>query len=124
MTLVLGILLYRAWLAGVAPSEPAADEDASTAVAPRTAVRVKLTECRRVYGRTESTGYIENVGNVELHYVTVTSIWKNAQGQVIGTDTVYALQSDELAPGERRVFHDVTTLTTAQKCNAEPLDWW
>lgn len=116
--------MYRAWLADIVPPASLVDEETATEERPRTAVRAWLTDCKRVYGRTESIGYIENVGNVDLHYVTVTSIWKNAEGQVIGTDTVYALQNDELAPGERRTFHDVTRLTSAQKCNVEPLDWW
>lgn len=89
-----------------------------------TLVRVKVTECVRRYGRTEATGYIENVGNVDLHYVTVNSIWKNTAGLVIQTNVVYALKNGKLAPGQRKEYHDVTDLVTATKCNAEPIDWW
>ena len=68
--------------------------------------------------------YIENVGTVDLHYVTVKSIWKNAAGMVIETNEIYALSNGALAPGDRKEFHDVTDLTTAARCNAEPIDWW
>lgn len=121
--LIIGTLLVRSYFMEEAggPSPGAAEEET---VKPRTAVRVKLTDCTRRYGRTESRGYIENVGNVDLHFVTVKSIWKNSSGLVIHTDTAYALKGEVLRPGERKKFEDVTQITTATKCNAEPIDWW
>ena len=90
---------------------------------PQTAVDVGVTRCERKNDRTESTGYIQNVGNVDLHYVTVNAIWKDGNGLVIKTDLIYALNDGKLAPGERKVFHAFTDLPAA-KCNAEAVDWW
>lgn len=123
LVIVLGTLGVRAYL-----KKDEAPVQATTAPVKkdkqRTAVRVVVTQCVRHYGKTEATGYIENVGNVDLHHVTVNSIWKNSAGLVIRNQVVYALKDGKLAPGERKEYQDVTDLVTATKCNAEPIDWW
>ncbi|MCB1645782.1 MAG: FxLYD domain-containing protein [Pseudomonadales bacterium] len=87
-------------------------------------VRAAVEDCSQRDGRTEMTGYVENVGNTRLSFVTVTTLWKNAQGLVIERGTVYVVQEDILNPGERRSFHDVSEKTTVVKCNVEVADWW
>lgn len=89
----------------------------------QTLVEVNVTQCERNKGRTEITGYIRNVGNVDLHYVTVDAIWKDAVGLPIKTDLVYALTNEKLPPGASKPFHAFTNLPAA-KCNAEAVDWW
>ncbi|HKI75239.1 MAG TPA: FxLYD domain-containing protein [Pseudomonadales bacterium] len=92
---------------------------------PQTLVRVHMTSCQRGSdNRIEMTGDIENVGNVDLHYVTVNVIWKNAEGLAIKADLIYALTNSQLAPGGKKTFHAFTDLTTAARCNAEAVDWW
>lgn len=90
---------------------------------PKTAVDVRVTRCERHNARTESSGYIENVGNVDLHFVTINVIWKNSSGLVIETDSTYALNNGKLSPGDRKAFRAFTNLPAA-RCNAEALDWW
>lgn len=90
---------------------------------PRTSVEVRVTQCERKNDRTGSSGFIENTGNVDLHYVTVNAIWKDANGLVIETDRIYALNNGKLEPGQRKKFQAFTTLPAA-KCNAEAVDWW
>lgn len=123
LIIVLGTLGVRAYLkqeeAPVQVTQKPVKKEKQT-----TAVRVVVTECVRHYGKTEAKGYIENVGNVPLHHVTVNSIWKNSAGMVIQNQVVYALTDGNLAPGERKEYQDVTDLVTATKCNAEPIDWW
>ncbi len=90
----------------------------------RTSVRVVPTACNlTASGRMRMDGYILNTGTRNLQYVTVRALWKNGAGQPIGNETFYALNG-ELSPGERHPFSHTTDRRTAQKCNAEPVDWW
>ncbi len=122
--LVLGGLLYRAYFMdeAVEPGVLAPTEEKSEQRRPR--VKVVVTACRRVYGRTEMEGYVENTGSVDLRFITVQSVWKDANGVIIDTDVIYVVNEEILKPGERKSFHDVTRRSAAEKCNARPLDWW
>ncbi|XOV88920.1 MAG: FxLYD domain-containing protein [Pseudomonadota bacterium] len=121
---IVGGLIYRNHFrqAVVTPDLPATTEGVRDTT--ETRVRVRVTECVRDFGRTRMTGIVSNTGNVDLHYVTVRAIWKNAAGGVIGSDVLYALNDGQLPPGEVITFNDVTELTTASRCNAEAVDWW
>lgn len=90
----------------------------------RPAVRVKVPTCERTQMRIQLQGYVENIGNTDLSYVTVTVLWKNDAGRVIETDTVYAVKDSPLAPGERREFAAATENSRVSRCNAELLDFW
>ena len=89
-----------------------------------TRIKVRVTGCRRDYGRTVMRGTVQNTGNVDLHYIRVRSIWKNQQGGVVSTDMIYALTGGSLAPGKLKEFEDVSDLTSVARCNAEGVDWW
>lgn len=103
--------------------QPVEHKTPKKTVKKETAVQVRVTNCSRKDGRTEMTGYIDNVGNTDLHYVTVDAIWKDAQGLPIKTDRLYALNNGKLAPNKSKKFHAFTELPAA-KCNAEAVDWW
>ncbi|MEX0941981.1 MAG: FxLYD domain-containing protein [Pseudomonadales bacterium] len=92
----------------------------------RTGVRVRVSNCSREsgYGRTLLEGYVENTGNVDLHYVTVKSIWKDLNGRVIATTTTFAVNGNRLAPGERVEFTDSSEESDVDRCNVEAIDWW
>ncbi|MCB1692756.1 MAG: FxLYD domain-containing protein, partial [Pseudomonadales bacterium] len=90
----------------------------------RTSVRVHVETCNKSFAKTAMGGYIENTGTVDLHYVTVETIWKNKDGLVVSTDLVYVLNGDTLAPGARKTFSDSSNLPSVARCNANPVDWW
>jgi energy-converting hydrogenase Eha subunit F len=90
----------------------------------RPAVRVKVPSCEKTQMRIQLQGYVENIGNTDLSYVTVSVLWKNDSGRVIATDTVYAVKDQPLAPGERRDFVAATENSSVSRCNAELLDFW
>ena len=120
---IMGTLGVRYYLDSRQPvqEEEKQTEDQSKS---QTAVAVRVTHCGRdESGRTQMTGYIDNVGNVDLHYVTVNAIWKNADGLPISIDRIYALRSGKLAPGASKQFQAFTYLPAA-RCNAEAVDWW
>lgn len=83
-----------------------------------------LTRCQRVNDHVEMSGYVENTGTVELTYVTVQSIWKDANGRVLERGVVYAVDNTSLKVGEKREFTDSTDRPRVAKCNVETLDWW
>ena len=90
-----------------------------------TQVKAVLTECNRSRGtRTIAKGHITNIGNVDLHYVTVKVLWLNDSGLLVEANETYALNNDILPPGESREFIDVTQKVSAVKCNVETIDWW
>ena len=119
---VMGFLGYRYYQQENQPP-PEEHKAAVKKEKPNTAVYVRVTQCDRKNDRTESTGYIENVGNVDLHYVSINAIWKNADGLIIKYDRVLALNNGTLAPGKRKTFHAFTEAPAA-RCNAEAVDWW
>ena len=120
---VMGTLGVRYYLDSRQPA-PVEKKEAASQEKQQTAVAVRVTHCGRdENGRTQMTGYIDNVGSVDLHYVTVNAIWKNADGLPISIDRIYALRSGKLAPGASKQFQAFTYLPAA-RCNAEAVDWW
>jgi hypothetical protein len=126
VVLVVGTLVYRTW--------PATDAGNSGLTIPgnrneeaerSTQVKAILTECNRSQGaRTIAKGHITNIGNVDLHYVTVKVLWLNSTGFLVEANETYALNNEILPPGESREFIDVTRKVSAVKCNVETIDWW
>lgn len=119
---VMGVLGERYFIRSNQP-EQAQQHAPKQKVKQETAVFVQVTRCERKNGRTEMTGHIVNVGNTDLHYVTVDAIWKDGAGLPIKTDRLYALNNGDLAPNESKEFHAFTELPAA-RCNAEAVDWW
>jgi hypothetical protein len=126
VVLVVGTLVYRTW--------PTTDTGNSGLTIPvnrneeperSTQVKAILTECNRSQGaRTIAKGQITNIGNVDLHYVTVKVLWLNSTGLLVEANDTYALNNEILTPGESREFIDVTRKVSAVKCNVETIDWW
>ena len=124
VSVVLGILLFRAYVGDPPPEEKPSDEIQTREPKRLTSVSAKSTSCTRVAGRTQIHGYVENTGNVTLTMVIVQPVWKNAAGLVLDTGLVYVVNQDTpLLPGERREFEDVTQLSNISRCNVVPLDW-
>ncbi|MBT3427610.1 MAG: hypothetical protein HOL98_01240 [Gammaproteobacteria bacterium] len=91
----------------------------------RTWVSASMTNCSRSGQVTRVEGEIVNRGNVPVTMVTVQSIWKNDQGQVVDTGLIYVLSEESiLQPGESKTFMDTTELRNISRCNVRALDWW
>ena len=130
VVLVVGTLLYRTLYS---KSSGAAADHSTLGILERldsepersTQVKAVLTECNRNQGgRTIAKGHITNIGNVDLHYVTVKVLWLNLTGLLVEANETYALNNEILPPGKTREFMDVTRKVSAVKCNVETIDWW
>jgi len=128
---VVGSLFYRTLLyqtgsvADPEASAPGTLETLDTEPKRSTQVKATLTDCNRSQGaRTIAKGHITNIGNVDLHYVTVKVLWLNSSGLLVEANETYALNNDILPPGESREFVDVTRKVSAVTCNVETIDWW
>jgi hypothetical protein len=126
VVLVVGTIVFRNW--------PQLSEEGSALPVPEksssepkrsTLVKAVLTECNKRPGaRTTAKGHITNVGNVDLHYVTVKLLWLNSVGLLVEAKETYALNNEILPPGESRPFMDFTQKVSAVRCNVETVDWW
>lgn len=123
---VIGTLAYRNYFMNGEPEPEAAfDEDWEPVAEGRvTAAWAILTGCKRAGDKIEAHGYVENTGNVDLHYVTVKVIWSNKHDLIVEENEKYALNNETLAPGGVKAFTDTTSRRTATQCNVEPVDWW
>ncbi|MBT5155244.1 MAG: hypothetical protein HOM44_14240 [Gammaproteobacteria bacterium] len=126
VVLVLGILVFRNW-PQLSEEEFALPLPEKTSSAPKrsTLVKAVLTECNKRPGaRTTAKGHITNVGNVDLHYVTVKLMWLNSVGLLVEAKETYALNNEILPPGESRSFIGFSQKVSAVRCNVETVDWW
>ena len=120
---LLGYIVYERFLRPqvVVVAEPIVEELSPNK---RPAVWAKLSSCERVQNRTRLKGYVENIGNTDLSFVTVTALWKDTNGLVIESAIIYVVKDVVLAPGERREFEASAEKDRAARCNVELLDWW
>mgnify|MGYP006182768829 CR=1 FL=1 len=88
------------------------------------ALKVIVTECRRLSARTHMRGYVENTGNAELSFVTIHAIWLNKSGLAIEKSVVYVVKDSVLVSGDKRKFDAVIDSGSVSRCNAEILDYW
>lgn len=102
------------------PAPPAAVPEA----APRPRLNLQITGCRKVFGYTQIDGYVENTGEVPVRFVSVTTMWKDAENQLVDFGTIYVVGSKDLNPGESSPFQDSSNHSKAQKCFAKLEDWW
>ncbi|MBT6584858.1 MAG: hypothetical protein HON77_11195 [Gammaproteobacteria bacterium] len=126
VVLVLGILVFRNW-PQLSEEEFALPLPEKTSSAPKrsTLVKAVLTECNKRPGaRTTAKGHITNVGNVDLHYVTVKLMWLNSVGLLVEAKETYALNNEILPAGESRSFIGFSQKVSAVRCNVETVDWW
>ena len=126
VVLVLGILVFRNW-PQLSEEEFALPLPEKTSSAPKrsTLVKAVLTECNKRPGaRTTAKGHITNVGNVDLHYVSVKLMWLNSVGLLVEAKETYALNNEILPPGESRSFIGFSQKVSAVRCNVETVDWW
>ena len=126
VVLVVGTLLYRDRpQSGAKDSALPVPEESSSEPKRSTQVKTILTECNKRRGaRTTAKGHITNVGNVDLHYVTVKLLWLNSAGLLVEAKETYVLNNEILPPGESRQFIDFTQKVSAVRCNVETIDWW
>jgi hypothetical protein len=126
VVVTIGSLLYRAQSIEPLPKGLQTDTmetDAGLAIS--TQVVAVMTDCNRDGGdRIVGRGLIRNIGNVDLHYVTVKVLWMNSVGLLAEANETYALNDEILPPGAEKVFIDVTKSPTAVRCNVETVDWW
>ncbi len=88
-------------------------------------LRAVMTDCGKVGEMTRIEGYVQNTGTVSLAHVTLQSLWKDGEGNIIGRGEIYAVGDENpLLPGEKRKFEDVTTRSGVERCNVQKLDWW
>ena len=121
---IVGTLLSRQ-LHEEAVAGAAAVSAETAGTARTTQVKAVITACDRCGpNRIEAVGRITNTGNADLHFVNLKVLWLNSAGLLIESSTVYALNDAVLAPGESRVFTDVTSRVAAARCNVEAVDWW
>jgi hypothetical protein len=126
VVLVLGTIVFRNW-PQLSEEEFALPLPEKTSSAPKrsTLVKAVLTECNKRPGaRTTAKGHITNVGNVDLHYVTVKLMWLNSVGLLVEAKETYALNNEILPPGESRSFIGFSQKVSAVRCNVETVDWW
>jgi hypothetical protein len=126
VVLVLGTIVVRNW-----PQSSEEDfalpmqEKSSSEPKRSTLVKAVLSECNKRSGaKTTAKGHITNVGNVDLHYVTVKLMWLNAVGLLVEAKETYALNNEILPPGESRSFIGFSQKASAVRCNVETVDWW
>ena len=124
--LVIGTLVYRS-LPSDKKSGLHAQTHAKELEKPRsTQVKARLESCRRDKGskQTLAQGYIENIGNADLRYVTLEIQWQNHLGATIEANEIYVLRDEALAPGKRKEFVSTTDNRIAMRCNVRKVDWW
>ena len=131
--MIIAIMLALAALMGYIVLERFFRSDVVVEMAPvaevlpskkQTGVRARMSSCERIHDRTQLRGYVENTGNTDLSFVTVTAMWKDMNGLVIESAIIYAVRDLALAPGERREFEASSEKNRAARCNVELLDWW
>jgi len=120
------LVSYFVYVRLFAPAVVISVESPDEVVTPntRTAARAKVLSCTRVYNRIQLKGYVENIGNTDLSFVTVTALWKDENSRVVESAIVYAVKDMILSPGERSEFEASSEKSRAARCNVELLDWW
>ena len=124
--IVIGTLVYRSQPSDKQEEVPGQVETIKEEVTPSTQVKAKIQACRREQGskKTLATGYIENIGNADLRYVTLEIQWQTRLGTVIEANEIYVLRDESLAPGKRKEFVSATDNRIAERCNVRKVDWW
>ena len=123
---VIGTLVYRSQSSDEQPQVTKQTTPVKQEMVRSTQVKAKIEACRREQGseKTIAEGYIENIGNADLHYVTLEVQWQNRLGNVIEANEIYVLRDEVLAPGKRKKFVSATDNRIAVRCNVRKVDWW
>ena len=126
LVLVLGTIVVRNWPQSSEEGFASPMQEKSSLEPKRsTLVKAVLSECNKRPGaKTTAKGHITNVGNVDLHYVTVKLMWLNSVGLLVEAKETYALKNEILPPGESRSFIGFSQKASAVRCNVETVDWW
>ena len=124
--LVIGTLIYRS-----APSDEESEfqgqiQTAEVEKLRSTQVKARLQSCTREKDskQTLARGYIENIGNADLRYVTLEIQWQDRLGTTIEAKEIYVLRDEVLEPGKRKKFVGTTDNRVAIRCNVRKVDWW
>jgi hypothetical protein len=120
------IMLIAVFYGGKEPpvSVPAPPPPAVPAATPKPRLHLQITDCKKVFGYTQTSGYVENTGEVPVRFVSVMTVWKDADSRVVDTGTIYVVGSEDLNPGESSPFQDNSNHSQAQKCFAKLEDFW
>ena len=123
---VIGTLVYRSQLDKPTPQVTGQVEPIELETARSTQVKARLKNCRREEDdeKTLAEGYIENIGNADLRYVTLEVQWLNRIGTIVEANEIYVLRDEALPPGERKTFISTTSNRIAVRCNVRKVDWW
>lgn len=124
--IVIGTLAWRSQLSGETVTATTPEKAVTEEEARSTQFRARIEACRREKDdpRTFAEGYIENIGNAEIRYVTLEVRWLNRLGEVIESNEIYVLRDEVLAPGARKRFVSTTGNRVAVSCNVRKVDWW
>ena len=124
--LVIGSLVYRS-SSPDKKSEISRNTQTTEMAKPRsTQMKARIDSCRREKDskQTLAHGYIENIGNADLRYVTLEIQWQDHLGTTIEANEIYVLRDEALAPGKRKEFVGTTKNRKATRCNVRKVDWW
>lgn len=69
-------------------------------------------------------GYVENRGNVPVHFVKLQLIWRNGEKRIMELDEIYSVTETPLMPGEKSYFQSTKRNILIEKCNVKVTDWW
>ena len=94
------------------------------AASPVTRLKLQVTGCRKAFGYTQISGHVENTGEVAVRFVSVTTVWRDADNRRVDYGTIFVVGDEDLMPGESAPFADSSHNSKAQKCAAHLEDWW
>lgn len=94
------------------------------AAKPITRLNLLVTGCSKVFGYTQISGHVENTGDVPVRYVSVTTVWRDADNRRVDYGTIFVVGDKDLKPGETASFQDGSRHSEAKKCGAKLEDWW
>jgi|TARA_Y100000310_G_scaffold159111_1_gene158564 hypothetical protein len=91
---------------------------------PVTRLKLEVTGCSRSFGYTQISGYVKNTGEVAVRFVSITTVWRDADNRRVDYGTIFVVGAEDLHPGERAPFKDSSHNSKSQKCSATLEDWW
>ena len=81
------------------------DDDASSERVSSSDLRISGVRCSNNSVYTVADGIITNNGDVTVRFVEIKGSFKDSSGNVVDTDSTYAVGSEGLAPGESCKWH-------------------
>lgn len=91
---------------------------------PVTKLNLQVTGCSKMFGYTQISGLVKNTGEVAVRFVSVTTVWRDANNRRVDYGTIFVVGDEGLQPGESASFQDSSHHAEARKCGAQLEDWW